>query len=279
VPLVSLALLLLAHAPTAKAPVSPKGSGAATVCPADARVEVNLATWKLSLEQADSPKRRDELLGELKLALDLPEPATPDAPEARVTLLGIEDAGVQLEAGARLDHVVQIRFRPQIGEGAEDAPPVHLVQILRPLEGRAFCALGARLGDANDAATKRTTFELAFVPLVSAKAVAIEVQRATATARLSETRREYWLARGFELHKIFDEATGHMRSTEGGATTTTVGTLTLAGDFPKRIELAETTKHGGCEVRAGDTPCDDGRADATATTIFVYDGTRYARRK
>jgi hypothetical protein len=267
VPLVSLALLLLAHAPLAKAPVAP------VTCPVDARVEVNLAAWRRSLEQADSAKRRDELLGELKLALDLPEPATPDAPEARVTLLGIEEQGVALEAGARLDHVVQIRFRP---EGTDDAPPIHLVQILRPLEGRAFCALGAGLADES---AKRTTFDLAFVPLVSAKAVAIEVQRATATARLSETRREYWVARGFKLHKIFDEATGHMRSTEGGATTTTVGTLTLAGDFPKRIELAETTKHGGCEVRAGDAPCDDGRADPTATTTFVYDGTRYTRRK
>jgi hypothetical protein len=267
VPLVSLALLLLAHAPGVL-----KAASAAT-CPADARVEVNLAAWKLSLEQADSAKRRDELLAELKLALDLPEPATPDAPEARVTLLGVEEKGVALEAGARLDHVVQVRYR---ADGGDDTPPIHLVQILRPLEGRAFCALGAGL---TDAAPAHTTFELAFVPLLSAKAVALEVQRATATARLSETRREYWVARGFTLHKIFDEATGHMRSNESGATTTTVGTLTLAGDFPKRIELAETTKHGGCEVRAGDAPCDDGHADATTTTTFVYDGAKYARRK
>ncbi len=266
-PLASLALLLLAHAPVAKAP-------AAAACPADARVEVNLAAWKLSLEQAGSTKRRDELLGELELALDLPEPATPDAPEARVKLLGIEDQGVALEAGARLDHVVQVRYR---AEGSDDAPAIHLVQILRPLEGRAFCAMGASVAEADEA--KRTTFDLAFVPLVNAKAVAVEVQRVTATARLSETRREYWVARGFKLFKIFDEATGHMRSTEGGATTTTVGTLTLLGDFPKRIELAETTKHGGCEVRVGDAPCDDGHADATATTTFVYDGTKYARRK
>ena len=272
--LVSLALLLLAHAPVARAAVSPKAAVAAAACPADARVEVNLAAWKLSLEQADSAKRRDELLGELKVALELPEPATPDAPEARVTLLGIEDEGVALEVGARLDHVVQIRF----GVESEDAP-VHLVQILRPLEGRAFCALGASFADASDATSKHATYDLSFVPLLSAKAVAVEVRRMTATARLSETRREYWVVRGFTLHKIFDEATGHMRSTEGGATTTTVGTLTLAGDFPKRIELAETTRHGGCEVRAGDAPCDDGHADATATTTFVYDGTKYARRK
>jgi hypothetical protein len=262
VPLAALALLLLTHAPAAKA------AGAAAACPADARVEVNLAAWKLSLEQADSAKRRDELLGELKL--DLPEPATP---EARVTLLGIEDAGVALEAGARLDHVVQVRYRT---EGTDDAPPIHLVQILRPLEGRAFCAVGAAL---TDAASAHTTFDLAFAPLVNAKAAAIEVQRVTATARLSETRREYWVARGLELHEIFDEATGHMRSSDGGATTTTVGTLTLVGDFPKRIELRETTKHGGCEVRAGDAPCDDRAGDATTTTTFVYDGTKYARRK
>jgi hypothetical protein len=180
---------------------------------------------------------------------------------------------VPLEAGARLDHVVQVRYRV---DGPDDGPPLHLVQVLRPLEGRAFCALGAAL---TDGAPAHTTFDLAFVPLLSAKARAIEVQRVTATPRLSETRREYWVARGLELRKIFDEATGRMRSAEGGATTTTVGTLTLAGDFPKRIDLVETTKHGGCEVRAGDAPCDDRAGDATATTTFVYDGATYARRK
>ena len=129
-PLVSLALLLLAHAPGILKAAS------AAACPADARVEVNLAAWKLSLEQADSAKRRDELLGELKVSLDLPEPATPDAPEARVKLLGIEDAGVQLEAGARLDHVVQIRYR---AEGSDDAR-----RLLRPQDRRRRALLACR---------------------------------------------------------------------------------------------------------------------------------------
>ena len=262
-PLVPLAILLPAHAPVATAS-----------CPVDARVEVNLAAWKLSLEQADSAKRRDELLADVKLSLDLPEPETPDGPEARATLLGIDDAAVPLEADARLDHVLQLRYRI---DGGEDKPTVYLVQVLRPLEGRAFCALGAELGHRDEGPTKLVTYELAFVPLVNAKTKAIEVQRVEAASRVSETRREYWVARGFKLHKIFDEPLGHMKSVEGGTTTTTVATLVLAGDFPKRIELTETSKRGGCEVRAGDTPCDD--AAPSTTTTFVYDGARYARRK
>jgi hypothetical protein len=87
------------------------------------------------------------------------------------------------------------------------------------------------------------------------------------------------VARGLKLRKIFDEATGRMRSdAAGGATTTTVGSVALAGDFPKRIELTEVTKRGGCEVHAGDTPCDGGGAAATTTT-FVFDGARYVRGK
>jgi hypothetical protein len=268
VPAVALALLLLARAG------APAGAAAPAACPADARVEVNLAAWRMSLEQPDSGKRRDELLGEVKLALELPEPEPPDAREARVTLEGIDDTAVQLEAGGRLDHVLQLRYR--VGDG-EDRPMIYLVQVLRPLEGRAFCALGADLTRGDEGAAKLVSYELAFVPLVSAKAKAIEVQRVEGEARLSETRRAYWIARGFKLEKIFDEALGQMRSTEGGATTTTVATIALAGDFPRRIELTETTKHGGCEVRAGNTPCDDG--GASTKTTFVYDGTKYAKRK
>jgi hypothetical protein len=65
-----------------------------------------------------------------------------------------------------------------------------------------------------------------------------------------------------------------------GATTTRVGKLTLAGGFPRRIEVQEVTKRGGCEARTGDTPCDDGEPAAdTSTHTFVYDGTKYVRRK
>ncbi len=69
-----------------------------------------------------------------------------------------------------------------------------------------------------------------------------------------------------------------MRSGEGGsATTTTVATVALTGDFPKHIDLTEVTKRGGCEVRAGDTPCEDG--GPATTTTFVYDGAKYVRKR
>jgi hypothetical protein len=265
----ALALVVLAHAPLASA----------AGCPADARAEVNLAAWRMSLQQADSAERRDRLLAEVKLALDLPEPEAPDAPPPRVALLAIDDDAVQLEADGRAHHVLQIRYR--VG-GAEDAPTQYLVQVLRPLEGHAWCALGAELGRRDEEPARLVSYALTFVPLVNAKSKAIAIERVVAAPRSSETRREYWVARGFRLEKIFDAATDTMRSADGGGpspTVSTVATLALTGGFPKRIEITETTKRGGCEVRAGDSPCDDATPAATTTTTFVYDGTRYARRK
>ena len=84
--------------------------------------------------------------------------------------------------------------------------------------------------------------------------------------------------RGLALRKVFDEATGHMRS-DAGVATTTVGTLVLAGGFPRRIELTRVTKRGGCEVRAGDAPCDDGGAAPPSTATWIYDGARYVPAK
>jgi hypothetical protein len=269
------AWLLAAWLAANAAPAPAKLAG----CPVDARVEVNLPAWKASLEQADTAKRRDDLLAEVKLSLaDSPEPEAPGAREPRLVLGDVEDAVVQLEADERPDHVLQLRYRV---ESADDAPAatLHLVQILRPLAGRAYCALGAGLSRRDDgAAEKVVTYALAFVPLVSARAKVIQVEETIGQTRESETRRAYWVARGLKLHKIFDEALGHMRSGDGGgAATTTVATVALTGDFPKRIELTEVTKRGGCEVRAGDTPCEDG-GPATKTT-FVYDGAKYVRKK
>ncbi len=263
----SLALVLLAHKPGV-APPPP------AVCPAEARVELNLPAWKASLGQADAAKRRDDLLGEVKLALDLPEPETPDGREPRLVLASVEETAVQLEVGERADHVLEIRYRV---EGAEDQPTIHLVQILRPLGARTFCALGTALSRRDEPPNKLLGYALAFVPLVSAGTKVIQLEHTVVAPRQSETRREYWVARGLRLHKIFDEALGRMRSAEGGATITTVGTAALSGEFPKHIEITEVTKRGGCEVGAGDTPCEGGGGPATKTT-FVYDGTKYVRK-
>jgi hypothetical protein len=270
-----VAVLLLAGDPLdlgiARRPAAP-----ADGCPAEARVELNLAAWRTALAQADTPKRRDELLAEVKLALDLPEPE-PDQREPRLALAGVDDAAVTLEAGERPAHVLQLRYR---ADGVEDAPVIHLVQVLRPLAGRAFCALGAELSRREEPPAKLVSYVLVFVPLVNAKAKVIQVDSVVGEARRSETRRAYFVARGMKLSKIFDEALGRMQSGEGGgAATTTVGTLKVSGDFPRRLELTEVSKRGGCEVgTGGNAPCDDGKP-ATTTTTFVFDGTRYVPKK
>ncbi|HVU52965.1 MAG TPA: hypothetical protein VHL80_19920 [Polyangia bacterium] len=274
----ALALLLVAKAPIdlgiAPAPRPAIVGG----CPADARFEVNLAAWRAALAQAEHDEtsaRRDELLAQVGLSLDAPGPDDADAKPPRLELAGVEDSAVQLEAGERAAHVLQVRYRLA---GVEDAPTIHLVQVLRPLPGRAYCALGAELSRREEPPAKLVSYALAFVPLVSANAKVIQVESVVGEARRSETRRAYFVARGAKLQKIFDEPLGSMTNA-GGATTTTVGTLKLAGDYPKRIELTETTKAGGCEVRAGDAPCEDHAPSATTTTTFVFDGTRYVRKK
>jgi len=208
------------------------------------------------------------------LALDTPgDDADEKAP--RLELAGVDDSAVQLEPGERVGYVLQVRYRLA---GVEDAPTIHLVQVLRPLPGRAYCALGAELSRRDEPPAKLVSYALAFVPLVNANAKVIQVESVVGEARRSETRRAYFVVRGTKLHKVFDEPLGRMTSDEG-ATTTTVGTLKVTGDFPKRLELTEVTKRGGCEVRAGDnTPCDD-HAPATTTTTFVYDGAKYVRKK
>jgi len=211
----------------------------------------------------------------VKLSLDLPEPDVADPRAPRYVLAGVDDTAVEFEAGAPPAHVLQIRYR---ADGVEDPPVIHLVQVLRPLAGRAFCALGAELSRRDDPSRKLLSYALTFVPLLASKTKVVQLEQTRVEARDSETRREYWTARGFKLAKIFDEATGHMQSAESGGTTTTVGTIKLSGDFPRRIDLTAVTKRGGCEVRAGDnTPCDDG--GPVTTTTFVYDGTKYVRKK
>jgi hypothetical protein len=249
------ALVVLGLAGTARA---------ATPCPAAARVEANVAAWRAALQQAATPARRDELLATLGLTLDVPE-------DARVTLAGVDDLAVQLEPDARPDHVVHVRY-------TTDESTIHLVQVLRPLEGRKWCALGDGLSRRDEGPRRLVGYDLAFVPLLAARGKALELRVSTSELRRNETRHEYWVAAGGKLRKVFDELTGSMDSSEtGAATTTKIGKLTLSGGFPKRIELSEVTKRGGCEAHAGDTPCDDSEPSTTFT--FVYDGTRYTRKK
>jgi hypothetical protein len=267
---------LFAHAGGAKG----ARAEAPAACPADARVEVNLAAWKAALTQAEAPpndpKRRADVLADLKLTLDVPEAEATGAPAPRVTLLGVDDTAVALGAG-RPDHVVEVRYSI---EGA-DVRTFFLVQVLRPLEGRPFCALGTALSRRDDATGTLATYKLAFVPLLDARTKAIEVERAVAELRQNDTFREYWVVQGFALIKVFEERIGSMTSPDGGASgTTTVGKVALVGGFPKHIEVTVVTKRGECEVRAGDTPCDDSdpTSTSTATTTYVYDGAKYVRR-
>jgi hypothetical protein len=278
----SLGLLLVAHAhgraQTPRDDFDVQAAPPAGGCPADARVEVNLAAWRAALTQADSANRRDDVLGELKLALDVPEPETHEARAPRISLLGVDDMATQLGAG-RPDHVVEVRYEV---ESPDDKATIYLIQVLRPLEGRHFCALGSELSRRDDGAKKLETFRLSFVPLLDAHTKAIEVERAESELRRNDTYREYWVAHGFALRKIFDEKIGSMSSPDrgdgvGAGTTTMVGKLVLAGGFPRRVELTAVTKRGGCEVGAGDTPCDDSEPSTSST--FVYDGSKYVRKR
>jgi hypothetical protein len=151
--------------------------------------------------------------------------------------------------------------------------------VLRPLEGRKWCALGDGLSRRDDGPRRLVGYELAFVPLLAARGKALELRVSTSELRRNETRQEYWTTAGGKLRKVFDELTGSMDSSEAGATTTTtkVGKVALAGGFPRRIELTEVTKRGGCEAHAGDTPCDDSEPSTTVT--FTYDGAKYVRKK
>ena len=90
----------------------------------------------------------------MKLALDLPEPETPDGREPRLLLAGVEETAVQLEPGERAHHVLEVRYRV---EGAEDEPTIHLAQVLRPLGP----ARSARWAPRSLAATSRRTSSLA----------------------------------------------------------------------------------------------------------------------
>jgi hypothetical protein len=280
VQLVSALVLTLVAKPPLDLGIAPAPKPAVVDgCPAEAHFEVNLAAWRAALEQAEhagNGTRRDELLGQVGLSLEAPGGDEPDAKAPRLELAGVDDNAVQLEPGERAAHVLQVRYHLA---GVEDAPTIHLVQVLRPLSSRAYCALGAELSRREEPPAKLVSYALAFVPLVNAKAKVIQVESVVGEARRSETRRAYFVARGAKLQKIFDEALGNMTSGDGATTTTTVGTLKLAGDFPKRIELTETTKRGGCEVHAGDTPCEDHAPGATTTTTFVFDGAKYVRKK
>jgi hypothetical protein len=260
----SALLLLLAAAldlGLPRAPREPKSG-----CPAEARVEANLPAWRAALQQAATPERRDALLEQLKL--ELPDD---DETSARLALAGVEDVAVQLEPGARADHLIQVRLRDT---GAPGAPPLLLAQVLRPQGPGNYCAIGGHLVPPD---ARATTYTLSLLPLLDAKTKAIQIERTRAEPRESETRRELWVVRGLVLQKVFDAPIGHMRSEAGGATTTTVGTFALAGGFPRRIEMTHVTRRGGCEVRAGDAPCEDG-GPATATT-WVYDGAKYSPAK
>jgi hypothetical protein len=283
-----LGLLLVAHAhghghaqaprPGPEDDAEPSPTAPDGGCPADARVEVNLAAWRASLFQADSSMRRDDVLGELKLALDVPEPEPHEGRAPRISLVGVDDMAAQLGPG-RPDHVVQIRYEV---ESPDDKATIYLVQVLRPLEGRHFCALGTELSRRDDGAKKLETFRLSFVPLLDAHAKAIEVERAESELRRNDLYREYWVAHGFALRKVFDEKIGSMSSPDrgdgvGAGTITMVGKLVLAGGFPRRVELTAVTKRGGCEVGAGDTPCDDSEPSTSST--FVYDGSKYVRKR
>ncbi len=264
-----LALLLLGEDAARAAP--PAGS-----CPEEARVMLNFAGWKAALKRAETPQRREELLGALKLSLQDADPEGSAAQETRATLMAVDESMARLGGGELPDRVIHVRYSI---DGSDDRMIVHLVQVLRPLENRRWCALGAALSRRDQPSRKLLTYQLSFVPLLNARTKAIEAQRTESQLRLNETHREYWVVDGFALRKVFDEKILSMASADGGSgTTTKLSEVKLTGGFPKRIQVREVTKRATCDVAAGagDTACDDSEPSTTAT--FTYDGTKYVRR-
>jgi hypothetical protein len=261
---------------------APSRSAAVEECLREDRVELNLTSWKASLKRAETPKRRDEVLSEVKLSLELGESEGLDrdgrGPAAnKVTLLGLDDSLVRLGPGERPDHVIQVRYR--LGE-SDDKAISYLIQVLRPLGSTGWCLLGSNLSRQVDPDAERTldSYTLDYMALLSAKTKAIEVQRVDAQLRHSETYRQYWVVEGFKLRKVFDAQIGSMESLDDGrATTARIAKLSLVGGFPRRIELHQITKQATCEVGSGDVPCDD--SEPSSLTTFVYDGKQFVRRK
>lgn len=272
-------------APPAANHRSPAGITVAGECRTDAVVEVNLTSWKAALRRTTDPVRRDELLGELKLSLDLGaapaggegESAEDDTitppPAGSVKLLGVDDFPVRLGPGDRPERVIYVRYQ---GERAGQKTTTHLVQVMRPLWGQTFCVLGSDLSRQDHRDSRLETYALDFVPLTSAKTKAVQVEAVEAGLRASETTRQYWLADGPRLRKVFEQTISGMENRAGGRTMARTGQLVLAGGFPKRIELKQSVKQASCDVSDGEAPC-DGKEQLTSQ-VFVYDGRHYVRR-
>ena len=303
-----LVLLLVVPARAQAAGVEDEHATPPNTCRPDARVQMNLTTWKNALKRASTAQRRAEVLAELKLALepddaDVADDAT--GPERRgaeapqLALLGIDDFVVPLGSGELPEHVVQVRFgqvdqndRPgqsRLG-GPGDLPgehgaraeqkqtSVYLIQVLRPLGGASWCALGSELSRHEDGASKLETYTLGFVHLLDPKTKAIEVEIVQTELRHNQAARQYWIADGTKLRKVFDEEVGGMENVDDGREIVArTGKLTLAGSFPKRIELKQVTKRSTCDARAGDATC-DGKEQASSRT-FLYNGRNYVTRR
>jgi hypothetical protein len=276
---VPLAWPLLVTAPTT-GPL-PIQHPANAECRSEDRVELNVATWKAALKRARTRERQDEILGAMKLSLDASGLETPAAPEgqgsrsAEVTLLGIDDFFARLGPSERPDHVIQIRYRL---EGPDDKGTAFLIQVLRPLGGTSWCALGSGLSHQDAAEGRIVTHALAFVPLLGPQTKAIEVQIVVAELRSSATYRQYWIADGDSLRKIFDQKIGGLdNGAGGGLTLARSGKVALLGNFPKRIEVSQVTKNEICDVGAAESPCDD--SERASSVTFIYDGTRYVQRR
>jgi len=95
--------------------------------------------------------------------------------------------------------------------------------------------------------------------------------------RHSDVTRQYWIADGLKLRKIFDQKIDSMDNVEDGREPTVKsGKLALTGSFPNASSSANHGKRFATR-NSGDTSCDGN--EQTSTTIFVYDGKTYVRRK
>ena len=265
----------------ASSPAGAETSAGSPECRRADRLSLNLTAWKAALKRAATDDRRDELLAAMRLKLERDDPdessdrdghkSTP----ARIALLGLDDMLAHLSQGDLPDHVIQVRYRI---ETPDDKSTAFLIQVLRPIGDGSWCFVGNDLSWQDDDESHVESYTLAFVPLLSARTKAVEIRTVVSQLRHSEMTRQYWIVEGLALRKLFDQKIDSMDNVEDGRdASVTSGKLALAGGFPKRIELTQTTKHSACDVHSGDAPCDDKQQASKIT--FVYDGKTYVRRR
>ena len=255
-------------------------------CPASQRVHADLDSWARLLEGGPAASAVDSLLAQLQLrpALDLrgETPAPACAPGETPKLVAVDIIPVDLSEADDADRVVRVRFESCTYAGHGEPLPLlsHRVQVLRPLGDGEWCALGDdlsidqpawdlpcedRRSDDRGARVRELDFENVVDPRRKTMRVLDHAGACEDTEAYAEHRVSYWDASGTKLQRIFHARTF---AVDGLETTAKVGSISLAGEFPKRIVVTEQER---C-LAAGEfsLPAPDCAEDAPARRTWSF---------